>query len=204
MSLPWAIAPMPLAVAVAAPPLEPPGVRPASHGLRVAPWSALSVNQRIEKVGVLVRPMTMPPARRRLATTGLSRAAIAFLNATTPLSVGEPAMSTFTLIVIGTPWSAPTGSPRASAWSAAVASARADSCSGRTTALIAGLTASSRASAASIASRQEALRSRMRAASATASSRQSSEAMRAPRSGRSRARRAARPRSPWNRPRGPR
>jgi hypothetical protein len=50
----------------------------------------LSVNQRIEKAGGLVRPMTMPPARRRLATTGLSRVAITFLNATTPLSVGQP------------------------------------------------------------------------------------------------------------------
>ena len=204
MSLPWAMAPMPAAVAAAAPPLEPPGVRPASHGLRVAPWSALSVNQRIEKPGVLVRPITMPPARRSPATTGLSRVAIRSLKATTPLSVGCPATSTFTLMVTGTPWSGPTAWPRARAWSAAAASASADSCSGRTTALSAGLTASRRASAASMASRQETCRARIRAASSTASRRQSSVAMAAPRSARSRARRADPPRPPWPPPPGPR
>ncbi len=115
MSLPWPIAPMPVAVAAAAPPLEPPGVRAGSHGFSVAPCSALSVNQRIEKAGALVRPITMAPARRRLATTGLSRVATRSLKATTPLSVGQPAWSTLTLVVIGTPWSGPTAAPRARA-----------------------------------------------------------------------------------------
>ncbi len=36
-SLPWATGTMPLATAAAAPPEEPPGVRPRSHGLRVGP-----------------------------------------------------------------------------------------------------------------------------------------------------------------------
>ena len=45
----------------------------------------------------------MITARRRRATTGLSRVAITSLKATTPLSVGQPDRSTLTLIVIGTP-----------------------------------------------------------------------------------------------------
>jgi hypothetical protein len=48
MSLPWAIGPMPAATAAAAPPLDPPGVIPACHGLSVAPCKVFSVCQRIE------------------------------------------------------------------------------------------------------------------------------------------------------------
>ena len=36
-SLPWASGNMPAATAAAAPPLDPPGVRVGSHGLRVIP-----------------------------------------------------------------------------------------------------------------------------------------------------------------------
>jgi hypothetical protein len=91
MSLPWAIAPMPVATEAAAPPLEPPGVRPASQGLSVRPWRSFSVNQRIEKAGVFVRPITTAPARFRFATIGASTVATTSLKATTPLSVGQPA-----------------------------------------------------------------------------------------------------------------
>ncbi|MNS95586.1 hypothetical protein D3C72_1298530 [compost metagenome] len=66
------MAPMPTATAAAAPPLEPPGVTSASYGFSVRPCAALSVNQRIENAGVLVRPTTIAPARCRFATTGLS------------------------------------------------------------------------------------------------------------------------------------
>jgi len=67
--------PTPAAVAEAAPPEEPPGVRPASWGLSVSPCRELRVNQRREKAGVLVRPITTAPALRRLATQGLSTSA---------------------------------------------------------------------------------------------------------------------------------
>ena len=76
MSVPWPIAPIPAAVAEAAPPEEPPGVMPELWGFLVWPCKELRVNQRREKAGVLVRPTMIAPARRRLATTGLSAAAI--------------------------------------------------------------------------------------------------------------------------------
>ena len=91
MSLPWAIGPMPVAMAAPAPPLEPPGETLGSRGFSVRPCSALSAKMRIENAGVLVRPMMMAPALLRLATTGLSSVAIASRKATTPLSVGHPA-----------------------------------------------------------------------------------------------------------------
>ena len=75
MSLPCAMAPMPAATAAEAPPEDPPGVTPEPHGFSVRPCSALSVNQRQEKAGVLVRPMITAPARRKFATTGLSSTA---------------------------------------------------------------------------------------------------------------------------------
>ena len=85
------------ATAAAAPPLDPPGVTPASQGLSVRPCRSLSVNQRTENAGVLVRPMITAPARRRLATTGLSSVAIRSFSATTPLSVAGNWQGSFTL-----------------------------------------------------------------------------------------------------------
>src|SRR5579885_3085449 len=101
MSLPCASAPIPEASAAAAPPLEPPGVMPACHGLRVAPCRSLSVNQRQEKAGVLVRPTIIAPALRQFATGGLSAVAITSRKATTPLVVARPFWSILTLIVTG-------------------------------------------------------------------------------------------------------
>src|ERR1051325_8723648 len=61
---------MPAASAAAAPPLDPPGVIALFQGFSVAPCRSLSVNQRHEKAGVLVRPMMIAPAFFRLAVTG--------------------------------------------------------------------------------------------------------------------------------------
>ncbi len=58
--------PSPAATAAAAPPLEPPGVRSRSQGLRVRPKSGLSVSALWPNSEVLVLPrMTAPAARRR-------------------------------------------------------------------------------------------------------------------------------------------
>ena len=84
------MAPMPAATADEAPPLEPPGVCARDQGLSVRPCRSFSVNQRTENAGVLVRPMITAPARRRLATTGLSSVARLSLKATTPLVVARP------------------------------------------------------------------------------------------------------------------
>ena len=178
MSLPCPIGPMPLATAAPAPPLDPPGVIAASRGLSVRPCSALSEKARMENAGVLVRPMMIAPAPRRFATTGASSGAITSRNATTPLVVASPFWSVLTFTVTGTPCSAPSASPRARAASAASAAASACPSNWRTTALSLGLTASSRARQAAVASRAEARPSRIRRARSVASSCQSSVVIR--------------------------
>src|SRR3546814_17387163 len=75
MSLPWLIAAMPAAAAEAAPPLEPPAVRPAFQGFRVAPCNSFSVIHRIEKHAALVPPTTIAPALRQFAPAPLPRPA---------------------------------------------------------------------------------------------------------------------------------
>src|SRR4029077_11810030 len=112
ISLPWAIGPIPVAMAAPAPPLDPPADSVGARGFKVRPCNALSAKMRIEKAGVFVRPMITAPARLRLATTGLSAVAMLSRKATTPLSVGQPAWSVLTFIVTGTPCSAPRVSPR--------------------------------------------------------------------------------------------
>ena len=81
---------MPAANAAAAPPLDPPGVIALFQGFSVAPCRSLSVNQRHEKPGVLVRPMMIAPAFFRLAATGASSGAMTSRNATTPFVVAWP------------------------------------------------------------------------------------------------------------------
>src|SRR6059058_182739 len=68
-SLAWAIGTIPLATAAALPPLEPPGVRSVSHGLRVAPKRAVSVVGRIPHSGSVVVPTITKPAALIRATT---------------------------------------------------------------------------------------------------------------------------------------
>src|SRR3954452_1276275 len=65
-SLPCAIGTIPAATAAADPPLDPPGVREPSHGLRVGPVKRGSVVGRIANSGRLVIPtITNPAARSR-------------------------------------------------------------------------------------------------------------------------------------------
>ena len=72
-SVPRVIAPQPLATAAAPPPVEPPGVRLGSHGLRVTPQSPLSVVALEPSSGMVVIASTMPPACRRRSTATASR-----------------------------------------------------------------------------------------------------------------------------------
>ncbi len=87
MSVPCARWPIPAATADAAPPDDPPGVNLGSRGLWVGPNSRLSVNQRSENAGALVRPSSTAPARRRLSTTGLFVVAIRSRCVVRPLLV---------------------------------------------------------------------------------------------------------------------
>ena len=72
MSLPSAAGTTPAATAAAEPPLEPPVVRPRSHGLRVSPASALRVSPSSPNSGVFVLPTTIAPASRRRSTASES------------------------------------------------------------------------------------------------------------------------------------
>ena len=69
-SLAWATGNMPAATAEPAPPLEPPGVWPGFHGLRVAPKRLFSVTVIEPNSGVLVRPVRMNPAATKASAIG--------------------------------------------------------------------------------------------------------------------------------------
>jgi hypothetical protein len=66
---------MPAATAAPDPPLEPPGVREVSHGLREMPHASDSVAGQIASSGMCVRPITIAPASRRRLTILASAAA---------------------------------------------------------------------------------------------------------------------------------
>ena len=68
-SLAWAIGNMPPATAAAAPPLEPPGERSVSQGLRLIPWRVFSAAVITPNAGVLVRPQSTKPASTSASTT---------------------------------------------------------------------------------------------------------------------------------------
>src|SRR6185369_3463085 len=155
MSVPWALCPMPAATAAPAPPDEPPGVMPGSRGFLVSPWMRLVVNQRYENAGQLVRPRMTAPDLRKLSITGLLLFAMVSRCSLSPLVVAKPCWSILTFTVTGTPPSGPASSPRPMAASTAEACASTSSGLWSTTALILGLTASSRASAAVAASLDE-------------------------------------------------
>src|SRR5215475_10341852 len=103
-SVPIASAPMPTAVAAAAPALLPPGVWPRFHGLRVMPVSGLSPIAFQPNSGVVVLPSSTAPASRRRATAGASSSHF-WLGSTVllPRKVGQPLASSRSLTVHGTP-----------------------------------------------------------------------------------------------------
>ena len=72
MSVPISKLVMPHATAAAAPPDDPPGTRPTSHGLLVVPNISLNVWKSPDHSGTLVLPNTMAPAFLTAATTGAS------------------------------------------------------------------------------------------------------------------------------------
>ena len=62
----------PAATAAALPPLEPPGLRSVSQGLRVIPKAGPSVSPMIASSGRLVLPITTAPAARSRRTSSPS------------------------------------------------------------------------------------------------------------------------------------
>src|SRR2546421_10108087 len=71
-SVPRCRHPIPSAAATAAPPLDPPEVRCAFHGLRVIPVSGESQTAFQPNSGVVVLPRRTAPASRKRPTAGAS------------------------------------------------------------------------------------------------------------------------------------
>ena len=130
-SEPWAIGTIPAATAAAAPPEDPPGVRPVSQGLRVGPCRRGSVTGRIPNSGRFVLPTTTKPASRMRRTTKASCCGTKSPNSSEPAVMGSPLTGAPSLIAIGTP-----ANGRSSPGPIASAAARALSASTWTKALI--------------------------------------------------------------------
>ena len=99
--------PIPAANEAAAPPDEPPGVMFLSQGFNVSPKRGLPVCQRRLNSGVLVLPIGIAPAFRRLSTTGELAGARLSFNLLTPFGLDCPVISTLSFIVTGTPCNGP-------------------------------------------------------------------------------------------------
>ncbi len=115
----------PAAVAEADPPLDPPGVREVSHGLRVMPHASVSVKPQMASSGRFVLPRTIAPAARSRRT--ISPSAVAGSSKPlVPQAVTSPSRSSVSFTAMGTPASGiRLPSPAASLASTSVASARA-------------------------------------------------------------------------------
>src|ERR1700754_4824186 len=111
-SVPTDHGPMPRPTAVALPPLDPPDVKPGSHGLPVAPCRGESVTPFHEYSGVVVLPRMTAPVFRSLATLGASSShGPASSIRVLPRRVGQPRVHNASLIDVGTPSPGPSGSP---------------------------------------------------------------------------------------------
>src|SRR5471032_3494729 len=104
--------PMPLAAAIAAPPLEPPQVLALFQGLRLMPVSLLSVTPFQPNSGILVLPRKTAPCSRMRATAGESSFhGPAGSDTSEPFKVDQPLLSHWSLTVVGMPSSRPFGAP---------------------------------------------------------------------------------------------
>lgn len=127
-SLPSARQPMPVAAAVAAPELLPPGLRSRFQGLRVMPVRGLSPQPFQPNSGVVVRPRKTALAARRRAIDGASSAAMSLSDEVRePRPVGLPFTIIRSFSETGTPSSRPSGAPRIQRASDAFAWASASS-----------------------------------------------------------------------------
>ena len=153
-SPPIATGTMPAATATAEPPLEPPGERVASQGLRVSPCAVDSENGHWPNSGIAVLPTTIAPAARSLRTTSPSSATGVELPRP-PNVVTWPATSSSSFTATGIPCNGGSSSWRARAASRASASARAWSAITTVNACRVRSSRSIRASSASTSSRAE-------------------------------------------------
>src|SRR5215510_3244791 len=86
------------------PPVDPPGVNLGFHGLRVTPVRGESHTPFHPNSGVVVLPNSTAPASRSRWVAGASSSQPCDASIVRePLSVGQPLVSTRSLIVVGTP-----------------------------------------------------------------------------------------------------
>src|SRR5690606_18971169 len=111
-SVPTDQVPIPSPTAAAAPPLEPPAVSSAPHGLPVAPWRSESVTPFQANSGVVFLPRNTAPAARSRATAGASTShGPASSIRALPRSVGQPLVSRMSLMDMGMPSTGLSGAP---------------------------------------------------------------------------------------------
>ena len=154
---------MPAAVAAAAPPDDPPGVRSVSQGLRAGPKRRGSLTGRIPNSGMFVLPTITKPASRSRRTTNASCSGTKSPNMSEPIVSGMPATAAVSLTAIGTPAKG-RGSPEPTA----SAAASAPSGSRWTNAFNSGWSASMRCRQSSTSSRELSSPLRTRPASSPA------------------------------------
>lgn len=90
-------------IRAASPPLEPPGVRVRSYGLRVWPDTLLYVSQHMHNSGVLLTNRMMPPCFFTNSTHGASYWATRFSLNTRPPWLIIPFTAMLSLTVTGSP-----------------------------------------------------------------------------------------------------
>ena len=111
VSVPSVASAMPAATLTADPPLEPPGDRDGSCGLRAGPNAESSLVVPNANSCRFVLPTKTAPAWRRCAIAGASRAATWPSRTRDAAVVGTPRTSSRSLIEIGTPCSGPRSMP---------------------------------------------------------------------------------------------
>src|SRR5205807_4263925 len=112
----------PAATAAALPPLDPPGTRLGSCGLRVGPKAEFSVEDPMANSSRLVLPTITAPADRSRATTVASYGGRHPSRIRDEQVVGTPLVQMLSLRTTGTPASGPTSSPAATRRSTSSAS----------------------------------------------------------------------------------
>ncbi len=127
VSVPMASGAIFAATAAAEPPPEPPGMRPVSHGFRVAPNAEYSVEEPMANSSMFVLPRIGIFAALMRSTMVASYGGIQPSRILEAAVVGMPLVTTTSLMAIGTPASGPSFSPRAIAASTSAAVARAPS-----------------------------------------------------------------------------
>ncbi len=145
------------ASAAEAPPDDPPGVFPRSHGLRVIPVSSQSPTAFHPNSGIVVFPKITAPCSLNLATQGASSSqGPSGSTLKDPRRVGQPLVKTISFIEIGTPSKRPCGFPSFHRFSESFACVKAASSSTKINALISLSRSSTRPKTALITSTGEA------------------------------------------------